>query len=58
MVVERPDTEVPGGPQPLPAMGAMMTRSLCVAVMEILAAGVLMEAIIYSSFFFFHVLLP
>lgn len=55
--VERPDTEVPWGPQPLPAMGVIMTRLLCVTVVVILAAGVLMEAIFHSSFFF-HVWLP
>lgn len=51
--VERPDTEVPWGPQPLPAMGVIMTRLLCVTVVVILAAGVLVEAIFHSSFFFF-----
>lgn len=50
--VERPDTEVPWGPQPLPAMGVIMTRLLCVTVVVILAAGVLVEAIFHSSFFF------
>lgn len=52
--VERPDTEVPWGPQPLPAMGAIMTRLLCVTVVAILAAGVLMETIFHSSFFFIY----
>lgn len=43
--VERPDTEVPWGPQPLPAMGAIMARLLCVTVVVILALGSLWRSL-------------